>query len=230
MGLEQNHADRALVINVEVDAAAALRANASALGLGLAESLSIGVVEIDSGWGVLYANDAARRSLDLADAVCLNHGRLDARRAADGIRLQRWLGNLSGEVRPKPLVLPRATGRVPYLLLHAGSAIVDGGSGKSTHLLLLVDPQVPPQVDPEVLAEVFDLTRAESAVAAAVGRGESLRDFAARAGIAEGTARRHLERIFLKTGVERQAQLVRLVLACTVPLRVAVADDATKDR
>ena len=230
MGREEDHADRASAVHVDVETAAALRANASALGLGLAESLSIGVLEVDSDWVVLYANDPARKSLNLADAILLNDGRLEARRAADRIRLQRWLGDLTGGTTPKPLVLARATGRVPYLLLRAGSAIVDSDSGKSAHLLLLVDPQVPPQVDPEVLAEVFGLTRAESAVAAAVGRGESLRDFTARAGIAEGTARRHLERIFLKTGVERQAQLVRLVLACTVPLRVAVADDATKDR
>lgn len=212
-----------------VATAAALRATASALGLGLAESLSIGVLELDGDCSVLYANDPARRSLELADAVLVDDGRLEARRTADRIRLRRWLGDVTGRTTPRPLVLPRATGRVPYLLMHASSTIVDADLGKNTHLLLLVDPQAPPQVDPEVLAEVFGLTRAESAVAAAVARGDSLREFSARVGIAEGTARRHLERIFLKTGVERQAQLVRLVLACTVPLRVAAADD-TKQR
>lgn len=67
--------------------------------------------------------------------------------------------------------------------------------------------------------QVFELTRTEAKLASALAGGLSLQAFAEKADMAPGTARRHLERIFLKTGVDRQAELVRLALACALPVR-----------
>ena len=60
------------------------------------------------------------------------------------------------------------------------------------------------------LQQAFCLTSAEARLAAALAEGASLKDYAASAGIAEGTARVQLKSVFAKTGTHRQAQLVAL--------------------
>ena len=66
---------------------------------------------------------------------------------------------------------------------------------------------------PEVLESLFDLTPAEARLAAALGQGLSLREAAVRCGIGFGSARTCLERVFRKTGTNRQAQLVGMLTA-----------------
>jgi DNA-binding CsgD family transcriptional regulator len=58
----------------------------------------------------------------------------------------------------------------------------------------------------------FGLTCAEANLAIEITRGDGRKAAAARLGIAVTTARTHLTHIFEKTGVRRQAELVRLVL------------------
>lgn len=58
---------------------------------------------------------------------------------------------------------------------------------------------------------VFDLTPAEARLATALASGRSLKESALQAGITVKTARTYLERIFRKTGVGQQGQLVALL-------------------
>jgi DNA-binding CsgD family transcriptional regulator/PAS domain-containing protein len=60
------------------------------------------------------------------------------------------------------------------------------------------------------VAAAFGLTPAETKVLASLFAGRSLTETAVNLGIARTTAKTHLEHIFLKTGVTRQAELMRL--------------------
>jgi len=62
------------------------------------------------------------------------------------------------------------------------------------------------------LRERFGLTAAEAALALEIVKGDGRQAAAGRLGITVGTARSHLTRIFDKTGVRHQAELVRLLL------------------
>jgi DNA-binding CsgD family transcriptional regulator len=62
------------------------------------------------------------------------------------------------------------------------------------------------------LRREFGLTAAEADVALEITKGDGRDATAARLGIGVATVRTHLVRIFEKTGVGRQAELVRLVL------------------
>ncbi len=64
---------------------------------------------------------------------------------------------------------------------------------------------------PEVLESLFDLTPSEARLAAALGAGLSLQEAATRCGIRFSSARTCLERIFRKTGANRQPQLVAIL-------------------
>jgi len=62
----------------------------------------------------------------------------------------------------------------------------------------------------DTVAAAFDLTPAETRLLASLFAGRTLAETAATLRIARTTAKTHLERIFLKTGVTRQAELMRL--------------------
>lgn len=63
----------------------------------------------------------------------------------------------------------------------------------------------------QLLEGLFDLTPAEAAVAQKIALGQTLEDIAAAQGAARETVRSHLRHVFAKTGVHRQADLVRLL-------------------
>lgn len=67
--------------------------------------------------------------------------------------------------------------------------------------------------DPFMLAEVFDLTPAEQMVAMAISEGHSTEQIAKQRGVAIETIRVQLKSIFSKTQTNRQADLVRRLIA-----------------
>ena len=60
------------------------------------------------------------------------------------------------------------------------------------------------------MATAFFLTPAETRLIESLLAGRSLRETTAALGVAMTTAKTHLENIFQKTGVKRQAELMRL--------------------
>lgn len=64
---------------------------------------------------------------------------------------------------------------------------------------------------PSILSGLFDLSPAEAKLAAALATGRSLGEVAVESGIAVKSARTYLDRIFQKTGTNRQGQLVALL-------------------
>jgi DNA-binding CsgD family transcriptional regulator len=64
---------------------------------------------------------------------------------------------------------------------------------------------------PTLLAGLFDLTPAESRLAAALSQGRPLKDAAFDLNITVKTSRTYLERVFAKTGTRQQSQLVALL-------------------
>jgi DNA-binding CsgD family transcriptional regulator len=71
----------------------------------------------------------------------------------------------------------------------------------------------------DTVATAFGLTPAETRVLASLFAGRTLAETAATLGIAATTAKTHLEHIFLKTGVTRQAELMRLWTGLVSPTR-----------
>jgi DNA-binding CsgD family transcriptional regulator len=80
------------------------------------------------------------------------------------------------------------------------------------------------QHDPcETVAKLFGLTPAERRVLAHIAAGSTPRETASRLGVGEATVRTHLLRIFDKTGVHRQPELVALMASFAIPLRSEAA-------
>jgi DNA-binding CsgD family transcriptional regulator len=78
--------------------------------------------------------------------------------------------------------------------------------------IFIIDPDEPRPSASVLLRRGYGLTSAEARLAAALARGESLRDIAEATGVGPETVRSHLKRVFAKTGTRRQSELVRLLI------------------
>jgi DNA-binding CsgD family transcriptional regulator len=73
---------------------------------------------------------------------------------------------------------------------------------------------------PEVIGEMYKLTPTELRVLLAIVDIGGVPEVAAALGVAVTTVKTHLSRLFAKTGVARQADLVKLVAGFSTPLAV----------
>lgn len=93
--------------------------------------------------------------------------------------------------------------------------------GQDGVLLLLADVGGASVPSADLLRQMFDLTPAEARLARLLVGGRAPAEAARALGITEGTARTHLRRVFEKIGVNRQAELVRLLAGLGAPTPIA---------
>ena len=75
------------------------------------------------------------------------------------------------------------------------------------------------EIDVRSFAKAHHLTGTEARLSAAIARGESLKEFAERQGIAVATARWHLKNLEQKTGTSRIEQLVSAIHSAQFPVK-----------
>ena len=107
----------------------------------------------------------------------------------------------------------RPSGLKPYEVLvcplPSQSSLRKGGAAAA---LFITDPEEGATLDSRALHQLFGLTPAEIRLCIALVKGMSVEEYALEAGISSNTARTHVKRIYAKTGVRRQSELVRLLL------------------
>ena len=81
-----------------------------------------------------------------------------------------------------------------------------------TAIVFVTDPGRPSPASPDHLSALYGLTPTEAAVTLAIVDGAGVASVADRFKLSSATVRTHLHHIFAKTGTQRQAELVRLVL------------------
>ena len=86
------------------------------------------------------------------------------------------------------------------------------GQASPCAAVFISDPDLRESASQATLGELFGLTPAEANLAILLSRGLSLAEASETQSISQHTARAQLKAIFSKTGVSRQAELVRLVL------------------
>jgi len=79
-------------------------------------------------------------------------------------------------------------------------------------LLFINDPDAQPEDRGALLRRLYELSSREAQLVQALAGGETLKEYASRNHVSYETVRSQLRRVFDKTGVRRQAQLVPLVL------------------
>jgi DNA-binding CsgD family transcriptional regulator len=85
--------------------------------------------------------------------------------------------------------------------------------------VVVSDPDAAPEPTATTLARLFGLTPALARLAAALAAGWSVADYSEEAEISQNAARWQLKQLLGRTGTNRQAELVRLLLAGVAQLR-----------
>ena len=185
----------------------------------LLESRRIGVVHLDRRGKILEANDRARRILRNGDGLSDRRGMLRARAPDDQSRLDRLVAGAlpTGGTVPVSGSMPlRRSGGLLPLVVHVkpvGVTQPDYGGRQGAALALLVEPEHRHRIDPDLVAEALGLTPRESQVAVWLAEGKSVDEMARKTGHTSKAIYWHLQQIYQKTHISRQADLVRLVLS-----------------
>jgi DNA-binding CsgD family transcriptional regulator len=187
------------------------------------DALRHGVLLIDERGAILHANRSAEFMLSADSPIRIAGGILTARSDPANGELRRAIMlaardeaaigrtgvaiRLTDEALPPVFahVLPLAGGEVRSRLRPRAVAAV------------FIDASPDEQDRAALLAAAFGLTPAETRVVASLLSGRTLSETASALDIAFTTVKTHLARIFLKTGVSRQAELVRLAMQTASP-------------
>ena len=185
----------------------------------LLDNPRIGVLELDRRGRILEGNDRARSILRHGDGLLDRNGMLRARAPADQVRLERLVGDAlpaSGAVAVSGSMVLRRSSVVPPFVVHVkpvGGPQPDHGARHVAALVLIVEPGRQHRINPDLVATTLELTPAETQVAVWLAEGNSVRDMADATGHTKAAIYWHLQRIYQKHSISRQADLVRLVLS-----------------
>ncbi len=188
------------------------------------DGLKQGFLLVDAQARPLFVNAEARVRLDARDGMHLEAGALSASDGDGGRALRGLIASCAAEAGPVAgsggdIALSRGSGRLPLDVLvtpiqpeTAMAAIPWTSSQRAVAIVLVCDAETAKDARVRNLRERFGFTPAEAIFAIEIIKGDGRQATADRLGITVGTARSHLSRIFDKTGVRHQAELVRLLL------------------
>ena len=190
------------------------------------DGLSSGMILVDANGRIVHTNNAGIAILDAADflrAVC---GRLVASDLAINAALRDILvaasvGDTALGVKGIALPLTAHDGEryVAHVLpLTSGARRAAGLAYNAVAALFIRKAALEPFSPPEVIGEMYKLTPTELRVLLAIVDIGGVPEVAAALGVAVTTVKTHLSRLFEKTGVARQADLVKLVAGFSTPL------------
>jgi DNA-binding CsgD family transcriptional regulator len=175
------------------------------------------VLIVDRDARLFFANAAGEQMLRDRDVLQLVAGHLRAVHREDAAALASALSPVPRAADGDARLALRRIGADRPVVLRVMPLRRRNQAEWSGRIALLAE--VPPPLSRlEVLAEAYRLSPAETRLWAALAAGRRMAEFAEAAGISVNTARVQLRALFAKTGVHRQADLLRLALE---PGRVA---------
>lgn len=183
------------------------------------DCLAENAVVLSSHGRVAFANAGARRILALKDGLGIESSVLRAASPAATALLAEAVAAATAPDGPGEAAvhLPRPSRCLPFQVRVRRLAGPAGAPARA--LLLIQQPEPAHLVDGWSVGRIYGLTARELDIAVLLARGNDLRGAAAALGMSYQTARFHLRRVFAKTDLHRQSDLVRLVLNASPQLR-----------
>ena len=187
-------------------------------GLEAFDRLELGVVVTDDAWNLLFANRIANRLLQARDGLELtkqgtlrtleNVNTFKENRIAHRHLVQK--GN--GAARNALFSVARGGAKRPLTLMVRQIDRTESDRERPVFLILVLDPERPLRGAEQGLRQLYGLTPCEARLANLLMEGNALDSCCEQLDIRESTARMHLSNLFAKTGVQRQGQLISLLV------------------
>lgn len=190
------------------------------------DRLAVGGIVLDEGGKLVAMNSIAQSLLERRDGIVVMNGSIRAVSTQEDKALQKLIkfaletepGN--GDKITQALSISRPSGArdlgIVVNPIRLSARVGDRwGHGAA---IFIRDAEIGVKTDPAVLRQLFGFTQAEASLAMQLAKGDSLEQAAAEQNIRYNTARAHLRSMFEKTGVTRQAELVRILVNGVAPL------------
>src|SRR3954468_7227080 len=188
--------------------------------------LTVGIVLTDAKARIVHANNLALKYLDQRSAIRRDGDFLSCRDPRTAMELSQAIqhaSNGSAAAFPRSgIALPITT--ADGIDLAAWVLPLDGGlrnqlatsfaASAAVFLRQLGDVSPFPG---ELFVKRYGISPAECRVLMMLTQGMTVREAAAALGITESTAKTHLQKLFQRTGTERQADLMRLAMSALAP-------------
>ena len=181
------------------------------------DAFAAAVVFVDAGMKAVHANAAARRMLKEAALLSVHNGVLRFFDQEASSRLQaavRLATRSEAEIGGRGIGVPaRARNGDPAIvhLLPLAKGATRAGLVPTAAAVLFITPSQHQRTAPiDALAALYDLTPAEARVLELVVEARAPIEIGKKLGVAPSTIKTHLQKLFVKTGCNRQADLVRL--------------------
>ncbi|WP_372633517.1 helix-turn-helix transcriptional regulator [Alcanivorax jadensis] len=183
----------------------------------------LGTVIVDQDNTIRYRNDLADRLLDCHPALVQTQQGFKAYYPDDDERLREMLQRLrkapdgEGWPRDQAVGLRHPDRSHPLTVIgvpcHETPHSRFGPAEPGLVALYLSDPGASFNASAEQLIQTFGLTRKEAGIAIALTNGLDLKEISAQKGVSLATVRTQLKSIFHKLGVNKQQDVIRILLA-----------------
>jgi DNA-binding CsgD family transcriptional regulator len=184
------------------------------------DHLPWGVIVVDEHRNRLSANRYAQEILVAGDGLTARGNTLRAEFADETARLDQLLRSAldrtgqQGSSAAGALSITRPSGAHPLSVVVVPLHIKTEALGERGPIaaIFVTDPDIPLGSHEQHLRELYALTAGEARLASWLLQGKSVEEAATAMGITVNTVRAYLKRIYDKTGVRRQPELMRLML------------------
>jgi len=182
------------------------------------DMLSSGIIILGAKGEILLMNRWADDLLKHRDGLLASTGRLSATVRSESTRLQGMIhgaartGSGKGLSSGGTMLISREKGRPLAVTVAPLREFNPFGSQQPAAALFVSDPDRCVELPEDLLRRCYGLTLAEARLTMALLEGKSLKEAADVCGVTHNTAKSELKVIFLKTQVNRQGELIRLLL------------------
>ena len=207
------------------------------IGLRALEKLPIAVLVLDAAAKLIFANPQGAALLAARDGLSLSsNGTCRAATSSDTKSLTQCIADVLAETGNEaansmlPLERPSMRRPLSAMVTRIGNGAGSEAPSGASVALFLTDPEHPTRPPIDALRRLFDLTGSEAKLAQQLVDGARIETAAERIGVTVSSARTYLKQIFAKTGTNRQADLIRLVLSSSALFAPAAAADGDTEQ
>ena len=184
------------------------------------DRLTIGTLVFDGQGSLLTTNNVAHYIAERSGSLTINHQKITFSKDSDQQRFNQiindaldWRRTHSKDSFVDILQTDNKDGSKLDILIRAVPATDRYQADTSPSVIVYVEDNTQHELAPEhIIEKLFGLTPTEAYLASLLANGFTLQEAATKLDITENTVRSYCKRIFAKMGINRQADLVRIIL------------------